>query len=62
MTGFRTYVPGLRAVLYAAHRFATRYQARLATTLTTPQYNCLTSTIQAIADCLALLGAADTGE
>lgn len=53
---FKTYVPGLRLVLYAAHRFATRYQARLSGSLTSEQYTCLVSTIQALADCLALLG------
>lgn len=52
----RTYVPTLRAVLYVAHRFATRYQAQLSEHLTPAQYTCLVSTIAAIADCLALLG------
>lgn len=56
MTGFKTYVPGLRFILYAAHRYATRWQSKLAGSLTTEQYTCLVSTIQAIADCLALLG------
>jgi len=56
MASPRTYVPGLRAVLYIAHKFATRYQDKLHEHLTTDQYNCLVSTIQAIADCLALLG------
>lgn len=53
---FRTYVPALRAVLYTAHKYATRWQSRLAEHLTTEQYNCLVSTIAALADCLALLG------
>lgn len=53
---FRTYVPALRVVLYAAHRYATRYQSKLSAALTTEQYTCLVSTIQALADCLALLG------
>lgn len=57
----RTYVPGLRLVLYAAHRFATRYQATLSSTLTTEQYTCLLSTITALADCLAVLGQATPG-
>lgn len=52
----RTYVPVLRAVLYTAHRYATRWQSRLQGSLTSEQYTCLVSTIQAIADCLALLG------
>lgn len=56
MSGFKTYVPGLRLILYTAHKYATRWQSRLATSLTTEQYTCLVSTIQALADCLALLG------
>ena len=56
----KTYVPGLRFVLKRAHRFMTRYQQTLSNTLTEPQYTCLLSTIQAVADCLALLGNAPT--
>jgi len=52
----RTYVPILRTVLYTAHKVATRYQSKLVGHLSTEQYTCLVSTIQAIADCLALLG------
>lgn len=52
----KTYIPGLRIVLYTAHRFATRYQKQLSGNLTNEQYTCLISTIQSIADCLALLG------
>lgn len=62
MSGLRTYVPGLRLVLYTAHRFATRYQSKLSLALTSEQYTCLTSTIQAMADCLALLGNPTIGE
>lgn len=53
----RTYVFTLRKVLQVAHKYATRWQPQLNQHLTTAQYNCLVSTIQAIADCLALLGA-----
>jgi len=56
MSGFKTYIPGLRLVLKTAHRFATRYQSKLSGSLTSEQYTCLVSTIQAIGDCLALLG------
>lgn len=55
---FRTYVPTLRVVLYTAYRFGTRYNRQLAGTLGAAQMACLTSTLQAIADCLALLGPA----
>lgn len=53
---FRTYIPGLRLVLKAAHRFGTRYQTQLQGSLTSDQYTCLLSTLNAIADCLVLLG------
>jgi hypothetical protein len=56
MSGFKTYIPGLRLVLKTAHRFMTRYQSKLAGSLSPTQYTCLVSTIQAVADCLALLG------
>lgn len=52
----KTYEQGLRLVLKAAHRYGTRYQTQLSGTLSSPQYTCLVSVIQAIADCLALLG------
>jgi len=52
----KTYVFTLRLVLKEAHRYATRYQTQLSAHLTAPQYTCLVSTIQALADCLALLG------
>lgn len=53
---FRTYVPGLRFALKAAHRYATKYQQQLSGVLTTAQYTCLVDTIAALASCLALLG------
>jgi len=59
--GLRNYVPHLRTVLKVAHKYATRYQSQLSLALTPEQYTCLTSTIQAIADCLALLGNAPIG-
>lgn len=54
----RTYVPGLRLVLNAAHRYSTRYQATLENNLTPAQYTCLQEVINALAACLALLGSA----
>jgi hypothetical protein len=56
MAGFKTYIPGLRFVLKTAHRFMTRYQSKLAGSLSPAQYTCLVSTIGAVADCLAILG------
>lgn len=58
MAGSKTYIPGLRFVLGQAHKYGTRWQTQLAATLTEEQYNCLTSTLTAIAACLALLGKA----
>jgi hypothetical protein len=52
----KLYIQGLRVALNGAHRYGTRYQKQLSGTLTGPQYACLVSTLQAIADCLALLG------
>jgi len=53
--GKRFYVVTLIVVLRKAHTYATRYQAQLSTSLTAPQYTCLVSTIQALADCLAII-------
>lgn len=53
--GPRNYVPALIIVLKTAHKYATRYQAQLSASLTAPQYACLVSTIQALADCLSLI-------
>lgn len=53
--GPRNYVPALIFVLRAAHKYATRYQAQLSNALSAPQYACLISTIQALADCLAII-------
>lgn len=53
---FKTYVPGLRFVLKTAHKYGTRYQNALSAHLTTEQYTCLLSTLQAISDCIVLLG------
>lgn len=52
----KTYVPTLRLVLYGTHKYMTRWQSRLHEFLTEAQYTCLLSVIQAVADCLALLG------
>jgi hypothetical protein len=51
----KTYIPGLVFILKAAHRYATRYQSTLALALTPDQLTCLTSTVQALADCLAII-------
>lgn len=59
---FKTYVPTLRFVLREAHKYATRYQPQLSQSLGSAQYACLVSTIQAIADCLALLGPEPIGD
>lgn len=52
----KTYIPALRLVLKAAYRYGTRWQTQLSGSLTSEQYTCLLSTLNAIADCLALLG------
>jgi hypothetical protein len=52
----KTYVPTLRIVLRTAYKYAVRWQPKLAETLTEPQINCLSSTIQALYDCLVMLG------
>lgn len=52
----KTYVPTLRIVLRQAYKYATRWQPKLAEHLTEEQANCLSSTIQAIYDCMILLG------
>lgn len=53
---FRTYIPVLRAVMYTAHKYATRWQPQLSESLSADQYACLLATITAIAECLAILG------
>lgn len=52
----RTYVPTLRIVLRTAYKYAVRWQPKLAQVLTEEQATCLASTVQAMGDCLALLG------
>lgn len=52
----KTYEQGLRLVLRTAHRYGTRYQTQLSGNLSSDQYACLITTLQAIAACLALLG------
>ncbi len=59
---FRTWIPGLREVLKTAHYYGTRYQTQLSRSLTSEQYTCLLSTLQAIGDCLALLGTSEVGQ
>jgi hypothetical protein len=53
----RIYVQGLTKIFKAAHKYGTRYQQQLSVHLTEPQYTCLLSSLQAIADCLAALAA-----
>lgn len=52
----KTYVPTLRVVLRLAYKYATRWQPQLAENLSEAQATCLASTIQAIFDCLVILG------
>jgi len=52
----KTYDFTLRLVIGSAHRYATRYQTKLAGTLSAPQYTCLVAFISAAAECLAALG------
>lgn len=54
----RTYVPGLRLIFTAAHRYATRYQSTLENNLTPAEITCLQAVIEALAACLTLLGPA----
>jgi len=51
----KTYIFGLSLVLKAAHKYMTRYQAQLQGSLTSEQYTCLVSTIEALADCIVLI-------
>jgi len=51
----KTYVPGLKAILRKAHRYATRWQLQLKGQLSPEQYNSLVIVIKAIMDCLVLL-------
>lgn len=52
----KTYVPTLRIVLRTAYNYAVRWQPKLAEFLTEPQATCLASTVQALYDCLVVLG------
>lgn len=58
----KTYVPGLIRILRAAHFYMTRYQSTLANTISAPAYACLQDSIAAVASCLALIDAPETGE
>ena len=57
----KTYVPQLRWVLNQAHKYGTRWLPALGVNLSTEQMTCLVSTLQAIGDCLALLGPNEVG-
>jgi len=54
----KTYVPTLRFIVTNVHKYATRYQPTLASSLTTSQYTALLSFISCCATLLAELGAA----
>lgn len=51
----KTYVPGLILILKAAHKYMTRYQNVLSTTLSPEAYTCMLDSITALASCLALI-------
>jgi hypothetical protein len=53
----KLYIDGLRAAVFAAHKYGTRYQAQLSLNLTGPQYTALLSFVACCADLLAKLGA-----
>jgi hypothetical protein len=52
----KTYVPTLRVVLRQAYNYSVHWQPKLALHLTSEQATCLASLIQALSDCLILLG------
>ncbi len=54
----RTYIPALRLVTKAVHRYATRWQTELQGSLTEVQYECLLALIEAAVECLNALGEA----
>lgn len=58
----RTYIPTLRFFLNQLHRYATAHQTTLQVYLTTEQAACLLAVINAIAECLAVLGEPVVGE
>lgn len=53
--GKKVYWIGLEATLQITRRYIQRNQLNLQKNLTTPQYTCLLSVLNAILDCLALL-------
>lgn len=52
----KTWVPGLILALKVSKHYMTRWNTQLSVSLTAPQYTCMTSTLNAILACLALLG------
>lgn len=54
----KTYVPSLRIFVSGAHKYATRYQATLSSSLTSAQYTALLAFIACCADLLSKLGPA----
>lgn len=52
----KLYVDGLRAAAFTAHKYATRYQAQLSSSLTADQYTALVDFIGCVAALLAKLG------
>jgi hypothetical protein len=51
----RTYIPGLKLVLKTFLRYTSKWVSQLEDNLTSEQYTCLQSAIQAAQDCLVLL-------
>lgn len=58
----RTYEFGLRLVLKALLRYATRWQTKLQVSLTEGQYTCLLSVIEAVTACVIALGEPTLGD
>jgi hypothetical protein len=52
----KLYIDGLRAGVFAAHKYATRYQSQLSSNLTSEQYTALIDFITCCAALLAKLG------
>lgn len=52
----KTYVPSLRILTSTVHKYATRYQSTLSSSLTTDQYTALLEFISCCANLLAKLG------
>ena len=55
MAAQKVYWITMRVLLQHAYNYGTRWQSNMVSNITTEQYNCLVSTLAAIAACLALL-------